>query len=711
MRRYQRKLLDDGTPNPKYKPDTRRAGQGGKRSGRSGHSGKSGRSGVKLSKFDRGEFVAWDGEGANVRARHEYILLASSAGAQLAAAQGLRTVDSLAQLAAGMAASPLAIHVGFAISYDVNMVLRDIPKRALRELWEGERTTWYAQGRYFRLEYRPRKYLKVRTALRAMGPWAGGTLWDAWPFFQSSFVAACRKYKIGTVSELEALEKGKRARSTFRARDLPDIIRYNALELRLLVQLMRALWESLTRAQLRVSRWDGPGAVAAALLTREGVNDRPTHPPPELVLDASQFAYYGGRVECVQYGDRQGPVHQYDLNSAYPAAMRSVPCRATGCGHWQRWSNPGAAEWSLASFAVHHVRWSFPRGSVVYPFPWRSARGGVYFPREGEGWVWTPELLAARDQDLARSLTVLESWEWVEGSCGHLPPYAWIARVYQERERARALGDGAEHALKLSLNSIYGKTAQRAGAQYTQGEGWRLPPFHDLAAAGWVTSTVRAQLYAAACERPSAVVMLATDAIYTTRKLTQLQVDAPGDKTLGAWTHAAHIGATVVQSGVYWLQGPDGARALYSRGFARESLDHAAVLQAWTDGAPHYVARQRRFVGLGLALAGREGTVASRAAWARWRRWIDEPRELTLHPWTTKRVPQLAHDRRPADPARGLVATLPADTTRLWGDTIGGRGAMTTPSGVPWRPLPGAPVEAEADVVSRADAESQDATL
>jgi hypothetical protein len=598
--------------------------------------------------------------------------------------------------------------VGFATGYDVNMLLRDVTKSALRDLWESETVTWYRDGAYYRITWRLRKFFRVHRATRVMGPWIGGTVWDVWPFFQSPFVTACEKYGVGTPEEHAALASMKGRRDTFRAKDLPEIEPYNQLELKLLVELMDTLRRSLQTAGLRISRWDGPGAVAASLLTREGVKDAPPLEPPEDVLDAAQYAYYGGRVECAQYGHHAAPVYHYDINSAYPAALQHVPCRRAGCGSWER-IPPGAWSLALASrFAVHHVRWAFPRGHAFYPFPWRSARGGVYFPREGEGWVWTAELQAAADFEKFDAVEYLEGWSW-NGHCRHAGGYAWVPTIYAERERARALRDGAEHALKLSLNSLYGKCAQRAGAIFTR-EGWRLPPFHDLSAAGWVTSHVRAQLYRAAMQSPADVIMLATDAIYSTVPL-ELDVDRPGEKTLGKWTGGIHPSATIVQSGVYWLAHEDGTRTLFSRGFERSSIDHDATCSAWHTGVASLTCRQRRFVGLGLALAGKEGTIAHKAAFQRWRTWTDEPRELTLHPWQTKRLPIVEANGRPADASKGLVRTTATETRRFWEDMVGERGRMTTPSPVPWRPLPGAPVDTEGDVVARAEDESDDAAM
>lgn len=651
------------------------------------------------TKWERGQFVAWDGEGVTRRGRHEYVLLANSEGAYDHSPRGITTADALGLLARGIAAAPHAIHVGFAISYDANMMFRDLPRLNLARLWTLERTEWKG----FRIDWRPRKYLRVFQDVH--GERIGGTVWDVWPFFQSSFVGALEKYNVGTPTEWKELRAMKARRSSFTARDVKAILSYNRDELRLLVALMETLHASLRAANLSIKRWDGPGAIAAALLARNDYKTRVymngTRPPNEPLLDAFQYAYYGGRIEALRYGHMQGPVHHYDVNSAYPAAMRSLPCRGKRCGSWERYD--GLRMGALDDFSVHHVRWSFaPR--VAYPFPWRSSKGGVFFPPAGEGWVWSPELREAYHiMGEGDRIERVESWVW-ESTCRHKSGLCdWMDATYRERLAAKARGDGAEHALKLGINSCYGKLAQRVGAQWDEREStWRLPPYHDLAGAGWITSTVRAQLYRAAMQRPRDIIMLATDGIYSTRAL-KLPVSADADKTLGEWSYAKHTGCTVVQSGVYFLDDGDEV-SLYSRGFDADSVDRAAILRAWHRGAASVTATQSRFIGLGRALAGDE-------SFKLWRTWASDPRELALHPWLTKRVPILSPGRsRPSDPSVALQPTRAFDTRRYWHDPLSGHGMMTTPSAVPWRDMDDGYVEGM-DRAGREEDESEDARL
>lgn len=632
-------------------------------------------SGKKLGKFARGEFVAWDGEGIGRGKKHEYVMLANSAGDSLTDSHGLRTYRALDLLAKGFHKHRHAIHVGFAISYDVNMMLRDLPKETLKALWNDETVDWRRGSTLYTLTYRPRKFFIVER--RHHGQTMKGTLWDVWPFFQGPFVSALEKYGVADDEIRADMRRMKSRRATFRMRDLDSIALYNRDELRYLVQLMQKLHASLDSAGLVLSRWDGPGAIAAAMLEQFKFRDSISAFAPDAALDAMQHAYYGGRIECLQYGRTRATIHHYDINSAYPAAMRSLPCRSLDCGEWRFIKGGALGRITSSRFALYHVRWSFGE-APLYPFPWRSANGGVYFPPAGEGWVWTPELLAAKNVPaLWRGVTVLARWEWIS-SCQHKEkPCEWVNRIYLERQRAHARGDGAEHALKLGLNSAYGKLAQRVGAQYDERfQHWRLPPYHDMAGAGWITSTVRAQLFQAAMYAPEQVLMLATDGIYS---LVPLPLDVSTIKELGAWSYETHPGATIVQSGVYFLATDGKDYDVYSRGFDADTLDVGEIHKAWARGDASFAASHERFIGLGAALSGL-------SRFQLWRTWHREPRQLALHPWGTKRTPLLAPGKnRPPNPARQLVRTIATDTRRMWGDVIGNHGALTTPSAVPWR--------------------------
>src|SRR5439155_26354687 len=93
---------------------------------------------------------------------------------------------------------------------------------------------------------------------------------------------------------------------------------------RLGILLMNKFQESLERVGYGdLSGYHGAGAIASKMLNNFHALEymkRPTSELRELMLDA----YYGGRIELCMRG-AFGPVYNFDIQSAYPAATRELP--------------------------------------------------------------------------------------------------------------------------------------------------------------------------------------------------------------------------------------------------------------------------------------------------------------------------------------------------------------------------------------------------
>jgi len=612
-------------------------------------------------------FIAWDGEGLTRKSgAHDYVLLANSEGLDLWNGKrgGLSTLAVLDALIEGGRAAPRgSVHVIFSGSYDVNCWLRDVPTDRLTALWGGASVEI---ANAYKVQYRPRRAFTVRR----LRDGARVCVWDVWGFFQGTFLSALARYGLSAPPEIA---RGKKRRGRFTARERPTITRYCKAECVLLVQLMQTLNAALEEAAIPVSRWEGAGACAASLLKREGVRAAQGESPP-VVQRAAQYAYAGGRIELVRYGHAPRTlIHHYDVNSAYPTAMRGLPDLAHG--GWARTDDPARLR---RGFSLAYVRWDWrSSASATFPFFWRDVRGLIYYPSRGEGWYWAPELDAALDElnaeRLRGSLKVLDGYEYQPDDPG-ARPFAWIDRVYDERARFKREGRGAQHALKLAINSLYGKTAQHIGGRGS------APPWHQLEWAGYITSSTRAKLWRAAQAAGAHVVALATDAVFSTAPL-----DLPVGDGLGLWSYERHRGGTFAQSGVYWVGGEHAhdEPAQFSRGFDRGSLSRAGVVRAWARGRLTHSARLTRFVTMGPCVAGQR-------KWADWRRWLTEPRTLSLAPEGTKRAavtPPGAWSRaRGSHPAVGLVGTVPAMPAAL---LVGG--LVSAPYRLPWVDGPGLP--------------------
>lgn len=618
-----------------------------------------GKRGKMLTKFARAKFVAWDGEGITVRddrclyhkalvgspctCKHLYTLLANSEGASLHNDAGIPTRDALRLLVEEGRKHRNAIHVIFGGSYDVNMILGDLSKDQLTELW---RTGTVHLDEYV-VKYSPRKRFQVLRHPESHWFQDGKPLydasimvWDVFGFIQGSFVAGIREW-LGEVDELQTIERMKEGRADFKAEDAAEVARYNSLELAYLTDIAGRVADAHRRAGLELQAWDGAGASAATAMRLHGAK-RYIAPLPDAVQWAAQYAYSGGRIEAVKIGNKVGgKVHRYDINSAYPSVMGELPCLV----HGKWWHNDfGLLSDSDSDFAVDRVSWWLD-DAPFHPLYYRSRNGTILYPSQGQGWYWRPEVQAA-EQFFGPHVKVEESWAYsTDCDCR---PLAWVSELYEYRQRLKAEGNAAEKAIKLALNAMYGKFSQQVGWSKSN----RIPTYHSLAWAGYITSAIRAKLYNAAMQHPESVISFATDAI-----LSLTEHDLPVGEGLGEWTHDVYTGLTVVQAGVYWTRDGEGHWSEKYRGFDRtrrdpltgrvvSGLDREAILEAWHSRG-NYSASLTRFIGMGSALS-------SEPCWPLWRSWQTTSRSLLIYP-TGKRSEKSKYDY-----STGLKPTLPA---------------------------------------------------
>jgi hypothetical protein len=196
----------------------------------------------------------------------------------------------------------------------------------------------------------------------------------------------------------------------------------------------------------------------------------------------SELTYFGGIIETPVVGIVRGLAHEEDLNSAYPAAMFNLPCMREGHGHWKTEISKGGlfnpAKYKLTEHTVGHVfaRWHVNTPSTP-PFMVRDWEGNVYQPLQGDRtWVTMPEYIAALKQfprSRAGGVWGFEAKWWVQ-TCNCPAPFAWIAELFLKRLAIKEQMEGHDsesdeyqhlnchqEAIKLVMNSCYGKLAQR----------------------------------------------------------------------------------------------------------------------------------------------------------------------------------------------------------------------------------------------------------
>lgn len=503
-----------------------------------------------------------DGEGIDGR----YTLLAASNGQYIENYKtGLSTRECFEWL---LALDPKPLKWGFAFGYDVNMMLRDLDRNYLERLQEHGRTYWAE----YQIQHFSGKLFRVRN--RKTGK--SVSIWDLYPFIQSSFVKFLTKFELATPKEIDRIAGMKDLRSDFATVDPKQIRSYCISECQYLERGVTHFLELFTEMGYRTNAYYSPGTIAALEFRKQGILEF-YEPPADDVQEMVEKAYYGGRAECSTVGPIEGTFHQYDINSAYPYAATLLPCLS--CGHWEPSTD-------LHPHGVYRVRWQAPTGTVWGPLPWRPRTGSLKYPTEGTSHVWGIELLSC-----TVPFDIVSGFRWVQ-RCDH-QPFDYLSSMYYRRTELKRQGDGREYVMKLILNSSYGKLAQRSKTM----DG-KIPRYQCLAWAGMITATVRAILAEQLQKHPDDIVMVATDSLLSRRKL-----DLPVNDTLGGWSVVQLNNLFVVGAGFLFCE--SGLESVSrTRGVRPADIRYDDLLAAWNrDGREgSYPATVNRFIGYGMML-------------------------------------------------------------------------------------------------------------
>jgi hypothetical protein len=522
-------------------------------------------------------------------------------------------------------------------------------------------------------------------------------IFDTFGFYQKAFIEVSESlvdHEYLSKAEHEIIKAQKGERAEFDQVDFNTIKRYCGLELIALSKAITVLRDGFDQMGLRLRAWSGAGSAASALFGKENLKKlhfpddiTATDPPPWQI--AASRAYFGGNIQLIKQGYAPiKPLFGYDLASAYPSATLILPSMKGG-----KWTT--AKERSYLAhdpearraigdanvLSMFRVKWRFPRSLrqiydrkrrawveqkpfPFFPHPYRTKTGAILFPSAGEGWFMRDEILGAIAwfetlfpdraalawfEEFGGCFTVNASMLFEPASDKvDVRPFAFVQEQYELRARTPKK-DVLNQAIKLCLNSLYGKLAQSVG------EKGKVPPSACPYYAAAITANCRMRLMLAALKDPQAMVMFATDGIVSTRELKGLErvrdVGAGEKAALGDWEMDRLGGGMFLQSGLYVLfklggetkniktRGVNMARVLLGKHRDKRNFLENHVLPQWrkvfdpnnTDTLPRLVFTLPIYETVGAA-------VASRSRYRLRGRWYDTERTIDIHEIGVKRA-------------------------------------------------------------------------
>src|SRR5581483_4981181 len=302
-------------------------------------------------------------------------------------------------------------------------------------------------------------------------------------------------------------------------------------------------------------QWYGPGQAAQAwmdninLTKREAMEDA----IPDEVFEFARQSYYGGRFEVFAHGHVPGPAYEYDINSAYPAAMAVMPAWEECEFEWrsEQWSQAtGRDIWTSGTGLALVECTTAGTNAVATGFPHREKNGRILYPRRTRGVRWSFEIEAAQAAGLVDTVDVHRALVIRPGRGSVLN--AEIPLIYQQRLDV-GKESSAGKAMKLIYNSAYGKQAQSVGS----------PKFSNPLSASFITAHCRTAIMSSIATHPegtASLLMIATDGIYFRSPHPTLELS---ETELGKWSSSTKQNMTIVMPGVYY---DDAGRAALSAG-------------------------------------------------------------------------------------------------------------------------------------------------
>lgn len=526
----------------------------------------------------------------------------------------------------------------FGMNYDVNQVIKDLPKETLKTLWVKGTAEWYPgklkepyyviswkPGKTFSISKKQSEYILVdgrikRKTKRLML----FSSYDVFGFCQQGFVKSAQGWGIlpsdgSADGRISFLKEMKEKRGSFSKVDDDTLKRYNRLEVEILAEMGKKIWHTHKSLDLDLGSMHGAGATAALLLNKHDVKTHIKNSMPEQVQDHVMRAYFGGRVQLVRVG-RFNEVYSYDICSAYPWAASVLPSLKDSV--WVKVDRYDPEVWGL-----WHVKWNIKFSSdldslhMIFPFPFRSDKGRIRWSEKGEGWYWTPEVKTALKY-FPDMVEILEG-DVLKLAHPDIRPFQYHKELYEKRKtmKKKATYDIGEKVIKLGMNATYGKLAQ--GANEWGGE-INIPKFQSYIYAGMITALVRAKMLDAAMRNPHNVIGFATDCIFS-----RVDLQLPFSDDLGGWEVEKGFNGLFIQPGVYKVEHEGRPTTYHNRGFLSSEFDWDLIERGWDDYMEYgnldvepFHFPSRRFVTLGAALANETAFPGL------WRCWVESERRL-----------------------------------------------------------------------------------
>lgn len=312
-------------------------------------------------------------------------------------------------------------------------------------------------GKAYKIRYIENKSLTISKGHHSV------TVYDVAQFFDKVSLdkAYVSNIKLPLPSDYVAM-KAKRSCITLRYfRDHKKEVRHYCIQDCIHTKTLADYWINIFHQAYGFypNRWLSAGYLAEKVMIANGINVPYFHDIEYPIQKLARASFYGGRFEMLMKGF-VGKAYDYDINSAYPYALTTIPDLTQG-----KWIDSEEIH-PDAKLGFFHIVANVPSSVRVAPFPFRTTRGMIFYPfGKFSTYVTLPELLAARSLNLNAKIgfKILEGYQFLPSNNDD-SKYIFkdfILDQYRKRRQLAKDGSPLERTIKMILNSMYGKMAQK----------------------------------------------------------------------------------------------------------------------------------------------------------------------------------------------------------------------------------------------------------
>ena len=390
------------------------------------------------------------------------------------------------------------------LSYDAECILKLLPEEILKQYkWKKELRFQYKN---YKIHYIDRKKLTLSKGKHSVSGYDIAQYYDNKPLDVAS-------ESIGITLDQKYLELKKKREifsKFYYSRHKGEIRAYCLEDCRHTKELSEH-WIATFEAVFSFypKNWISAGYLAEKVLINNNIPIPLFNELEYPIQEIARSSFYGGRFELIKRG-YIGECYLYDLNSAYPYALTTLPDITQG-----RWFESKKIH-PKAKIGFFFIQANISDKVKISPFPFVKKNRTICYPSgKFRTYVTLDELLMVKG-DKNIQYTILDSWQFIPKDNPTYPFKNFIKKQYYKRLELKELDNPLEKAIKIVLNSIYGKMAQRTNNM--------IGNLFNPVIASYITGFTRRQLYEFTKKNKldNFVVAYATDSVACQKKIKNL---------------------------------------------------------------------------------------------------------------------------------------------------------------------------------------------